>query len=356
MSERRAIKLFADAHVFDGPHQGTRRFLQGLYTELAKEPGLELYLAANDTEHLSNCFHSVKGRIHFLPYKSRTRYGRLIWEIPRMLRHHGIDFAHFQYISPFRQTCPYIVTTHDVIFDELPESYSLSYRLLKHWLYQRSASRAAVRTTVSETARQSVGRHLQLSVKSLELVPNGICPGMFQNISKQEARKYISERYGIEKYILLVSRVEPRKNHCLLVELFSNMQLARKGYHLVFIGSETHPVPELEAALGQIPAEESKSIHRLEQVPDADLAAWYRGAEIFVYPSFGEGFGIPPLEAAAMQTPVLCSNAGALGEFHFFGADHISPFDKEAFALRLKYWLQAPNDEGLLALRAPSGA
>ncbi|RYY91483.1 MAG: glycosyltransferase family 1 protein, partial [Chitinophagaceae bacterium] len=324
MNNTTPIRLFVDAHVFDGPYQGTRSFIGGIYRELAGRAGIELYLAARNVDALKEYFGENAG-VRFVPLRSRSSYRRLLLEIPALLRRHRIDFAHFQYIAPPLKQCRYIVTTHDVLFCDLPGDFSTGYRLLKRWLYRRTAQRADILSTVSAHAQHAMQQHLGINPERVHLVPNGVSPHFYGGTPKAEAARYILERYGLQRYVLLLSRFEPRKNHVLLLRLFFESGLHRQGYSLVFIGSRTLPVPGLDEAIGALSEEESAALHLLPAVPAGDLPYFYKAAELFFYPSRGEGFGIPPLEAAAAGTPVLCSNALALGDFDFFGPDHLDP-------------------------------
>jgi glycosyltransferase involved in cell wall biosynthesis len=78
------------------------------------------------------------------------------------------------------------------------------------------------------------------------------------------------------------------------------------------------------------------------------LREFLNGAELFVYPSLAEGFGIPPLEAGVLKTPVLCSSKTAMGDFQFFGDDLFDPEDTIEFQAKLKKKLEYKTNEGKL--------
>ena len=94
-----AMRLFADAHVFDKEYQGTRTFIKELYGSLAYNPGLEIFLGAYDTEKLRSIF-PARQNVHFIKYKSRSGVKRLVYDIPSLVAANKIDYAHFQYIVP----------------------------------------------------------------------------------------------------------------------------------------------------------------------------------------------------------------------------------------------------------------
>jgi len=153
----------------------------------------------------------------------------------------------------------------------------------------------------------------------------------------------------VDRFLLYVSRIEPRKNHRLILQAWLDLKLYEQGIHLVFLGHETIPVPSLGRMLDSLPASIRKFIYINSEVEDGDLLEMYRAAALFVYPSRAEGFGIPPLEAAAMRVPVLCSNTSAMKDFSFFGNNHFDPCDYPGFRRLLQETLAAPPDPVLLA-------
>ena len=351
MNPKQPLRLFVDAHVFDNEFQGTRTFLREIYLLLARREDIILFLAANDIENLKRIF-PQRPNIHFIAYRTHSSLVRLSWEIPRLLKKHAIDYAHFQYICPLVKSCNYIVTLHDVIFSEYPEEFSRGYRIVKKFLYKRSAWMADIITTVSEYSSRSIRAFLEVPSRiPIHIVPNGVGPKFFAPYDRQRSREYIANKYGVKKPILYVSRIEPRKNHVFLLQAYLQLELYKKGYYLVLLGSRTIRVPLFDKLLENLSPEMRHFIFMDSSVDDADLIEFYRAAEVFVYPSRAEGFGIPPLEAAALGVPVICSNSSAMEQFTFFGEYHIDPFDLQLLVSRLEAILiDLPSAERLKEL------
>jgi glycosyltransferase involved in cell wall biosynthesis len=351
MNNTRPIKLFVDAHVFDGPYQGTRTFIKGIYSLMGSRPGIEIYLAACDIDNLKRSF-AFAPNLKFIKYKSRSRYTRLLFEIPLLIKKHGFDYAHFQYITPLVKNCRFIVTVHDVIFNEIPGAFSRPYRHIKTFLYKRSAQHADILTTVSDFSKASIEKHLKIVKENIHLVPNGIDGSFFAVDDKKAAKERTKQKFGIEKFILYVSRIEPRKNHIVLLDAWLELELYKKNIHLVFLGSQSLKTPTLNKKIDRLPEETRKFIFISETVNDKELLDFYRAATLFVYPSGGEGFGIPPLEAAALEIPVVCSNHAALADYHFFDKDHINPFDLGMLKKRIMQGLESPVADAVLQERS----
>ena len=143
MNSDGSIKIFVDAHVFDGEFQGTRTFIKGIYSILAEKSDLQIFLAAHDIENLRSEF-AKNEKIVFIQYKTRSSLTRLLYEIPSILRKYEIHYAHFQYISPFIKRCRYIVTIHDLLFMEYPREFPLLYRLTRSIIFKRSTATADI--------------------------------------------------------------------------------------------------------------------------------------------------------------------------------------------------------------------
>jgi len=347
MSTPAGIRLFVDAHVFDSEFQGTRTFIKGIYTILAGQPGLVIYMAAFDTDNLKKNFPD-HDNIVFIKYRSTSGFTRLITDIPSIIRKYDIQYAHFQYITPVFKNCRYITTTHDVIFNEYPAEFSLTYRLVKNFLFKVSALRSDIITTVSAYSRKSIRKYLKVKSKEIHVVPNGVAEKFFVPYDKAASKSFIANKYGIGKFILYVSRIEPRKNHILLLKAWLELELYRQDCHLVLLGHQSIRVPGLDETLNGLPENVKRFIYIKSDIGDTDLLEFYRSALLFVYPSKAEGFGIPPLEAAALKTPVLCSNTSAMSAFDFFGEDLINPLDDESFKTKLQHAVNNPHNEAYL--------
>jgi len=339
----RSIRLLVDAHVFDGGFQGTRSFLKGLYSQLVKDNRFEVFLAARNTDQLE--FEFGKGA-QYLRLRSSSSVHRLALEWPRLIRKYSIDYAHFQYIVPPVKPCFFIVTIHDVLFNDHPGNFSLFYRLQKNFLYGHGAKKADLLSTVSAYSSTAIRRHLRISGKQIHLLPNAVADDFFEEYNKQQCISEIAARMGIDRYILYVSRIEPRKNHLRLINAFLRAELNEMS--LVMVGEETIAVPGLKNRLRSMRASEKNKLHFITGVSDEELLLLYRGAQAFVYPSEAEGFGIPPLEAAAACIPVLCSGSTAMASYDFFGEGLFDPSNEDELVSKLRKIIDTPPTQDQL--------
>lgn len=338
------INLFIDGHSFDKEFQGTRTFIRELYHEMAQQTDqIAFYIGANNTKNLEKEFASLKN-VHFIQYSSSSAMVRLNRDIPKIIKQYKIHFAHFQYIAPFRKYCRYIVTTHDILFNDFKEEFSFSYRAIRNILFRYSIKRADIKTTVSAYSKERISYYYSIPSPEIHVVKNGVSEDFYKAYDKTEEEHFIENTYGICNYILYVSRLEPRKNHILLLRSYLGKKLYEKGISLVFIGRSTIADTELENTINSMPQEAKIRFFRIDQVDNDALLRFYRGARLFVYPSKAEGFGIPPLEAGAMKIPVLCSDKTAMSDFTFFGDRFFDPQNKSDFEHKLDQLLFSEHD------------
>jgi glycosyltransferase involved in cell wall biosynthesis len=329
------MKLFVDAHIFDSHNtEGVTTYLKGLYLAVIRQnPSFELYFAAHNIENLQKIFgnHSF---VHYIQYKSKNKYYRLAIELPQIIRKNKIDIAHFQYITPLRKTCREIVTIHDILFKDFPQYFPYSYKLTKNILFRRSAHRADLLFTVSEYSRKRIAKHYNIDENSILITPNAVSEDFFSaNTNNSEKLK---QHYNYDKYILYVSRFEPRKNHITLAQAFVNLRLWEQNIKLLFVGAKTIPVEDFDTFYNSQPIEIQQQILHIPQVTFDELLLIYKGASLFVYPSIAEGFGIPLIEAAAAGIPCICSNNTAMNDFYFFKDVFFNPTNEQELEAKIK--------------------
>jgi glycosyltransferase involved in cell wall biosynthesis len=341
LSPKPPLRILVDAHVFDEVHQGTRTFLKGLYTELIQlMPEVHFYFAAFGTEGLRREF-GDHPNVHHVQL-GRSKVFRLLFEMPFLIWRHKIDFAHFQYITPVIKNCKFIVTTHDILFNDFQNLFPLKYRVLKNFLFRLSARKADILLTVSDYSRKSISRHYKIPISEIHVVPNGVSGKFFDSGTTGNSNQ-IMAKYGLDKFILYVSRIEPRKNHLLLLKAFYELELWRKDYKLVFIGKRDFLFGEIDTFIAACPAEYRNKILFLQNIDEGELLLFYRNASLFVYPSLAEGFGIPPIEAISSGTPTICSNATAMSDFDFLGDDLFDPVNLEEMKMKIGRKLENPD-------------
>ena len=310
------MKILIDAHKIGEKHEGTSTHLIGLYRALtALKTDWEFVFVGPYLAAMQEAFGSGANR-RYITLPTTNKFRRLLWDLPRLMRKEAPDYTHFQYISPLWQPTATLVTIHDLLFlePEFKAYFPWTYRWLNGLLFRLSAQRAKILCSVSAYGQRQLSDRYGINPDKITITPNAVSA---QKVSLEAAKKTMSE-YGLDRFILFVSRLEPRKNHKALWGAFQALRLLEQGYKLVFIGKKEWMDPEFTEIVAQASPEMQQAVLWLEEIPHQDLWAFYRAAALFVYPSLGEGFGIPPLEAAAVGTPVVCARNTAMVDFDFF--------------------------------------
>ncbi|MFI5222101.1 MAG: glycosyltransferase family 4 protein [Bacteroidia bacterium] len=339
----RPIRIFIDAHTYDQIFEGTRTYISGLYRALLRKYPKEVVCSfgAVNTVNLKTDFGEFENS-RFVRYKYKSKMARMCFEFSRILKKQDYDFAHFQYVTPLFKTTKFIVTIHDLLFNDFPKEFPLAYRLSRNLFFHKSALQSDIITTVSNYSANSLIKNYKISAKKINIISsglnadssviaNGINDMFFQDFDKNESVNYIQKRFGIANYILNVSRVEPRKKQSMILRTYLNKKLFEKGISLVFVGKHAIGSSDFDDLMKHLPEEAKHFVFHFEQVTQEELIHFYRAARFFIYPSIAEGFGVPPLEAVASKVPTICSNQTALSDFTFFGKYFFDPNDENEF-------------------------
>ncbi|HVX67513.1 MAG TPA: glycosyltransferase family 1 protein [Bryobacteraceae bacterium] len=245
---------------------------------------------------------------------SRNPWVRLGFDLPRLLRTDRPDLVHVQYTAPPSCPAPIVASVHDVSFLEHPEYFTAARGLQLRLTVKHTVKRAARVITSSEFSRNAIARFYGIDPERITVVPNAAAP-LFRPLPHQESAAWVSRRFEIPTpYILTVGDLQSRKNQAGLIRAFAEMLRARPElpHHLVLAGQESWhaAVVHRAAACSGV----AGRIHFTGFVSDDELVRLYNGCQVFVFPSFYEGFGLPVLEAMACGRPVACSNSSALYE------------------------------------------
>lgn len=328
--------IFVDCHVFDGNLQGTTTYLKGLYHELIKDKSKNFFLAAHNIEKLQSIF-GIYENVTYLQYSSKNKFFRLLFDIPKLITQNKIDYAHFQYVVPPVKRCKYIVTIHDILFLDFPEYFPRFYRIKNSFLFKYSANKSEVVLTVSEYSKERIERHFNIS--DVKIIPNAVDSEYFKQYNKENEAQVVKNKFNLENYFLFVSRWEPRKNHLTLLKTFVENGYYKK-YKLVFVGDDAIENKRYNNYYNLLGNEVKEQIISLKKIGFHDLVHLVRASTLSVYPSFAEGFGIPPLESIASSIPTVCSNTTAMSDFKFIGNCLFDPSSSDDLNLKIMIALQ----------------
>jgi glycosyltransferase involved in cell wall biosynthesis len=289
-------------------------------------------------------------------WDTRSPWRRILWEqtslaaISRKMHLvHGLAFA-----APFVSSCPTVVTVHDLSFLRYPDAFRTGNRSYLSLITRASTRRAARVIAVSASTRQDVINFIGVPPERVTVVPNGVNPE-FSPADPDEVSDF-RQRTGLPaRYILFLGTLEPRKNLVRLVEAYALLRSRARDNAdptaptippLVIAGAKGWFYQEIFARVTDLGLADQVIFPGF--VPVEELPWWYRGAEIFVYPSLFEGFGLPVLEAMACGVPTITSRSSSLPEVAGDGAILVEPEDVEQLAGAIHRVLTDPSLAGQL--------
>jgi glycosyltransferase involved in cell wall biosynthesis len=305
------MRFAVDAHAIGRHLTGNEVYVRNLLSALATEAAdceLVAYVSADDV------FRTLPSRIHARRV-STNPFLRLGLDLSAKVWQDRPDLLHVQYTAPLGCPVPVVVSVHDVSFLEHPEYFPWERALQLQWTVRRTVRRAARILTGTEFSRASILRaYGDLDEDKVVTVPNAAASD-FRPVSRDSAAATVREHFSIPApFLLSVGDLQPRKNQIGLIRAFARLVRAYPQFkhNLVLAGKETWFAERVHEA-----ARDSGVAERIRFfgfVSDQDLLQLYNACDLFVFPSFYEGFGLPALEAMACGRAVVCSNTSALPE------------------------------------------
>ena len=321
----RGMVIGIDARMY-GPKVGgggLGRYLEQLITqlqEIEKQNRFVLFLKPNnfdDCQITNPLFSKIKIDIHWYTLREQ-------WALGKIIDDYHLDLVHFPHWNvPWKIKTPFIVTIHDLILLDDPRSAKTPPRpplihFIKYQGYKKVLARAIKRArhiiAVSEFTRQTVQKHFPTTAPEKISV---IHEGVTQFLS---ARPTPEPKKNPAPYFLYVGNAYPHKNLEFLISTFAMFKKTHPTSRLIIAGHE------------DVFFKKTKTLGVAEFISDptdADLQNLYSNAQIFIFPSRLEGFGLPPLEAMRADVPVVASNRGSLPEILGDAAVYFNPQSSE---------------------------
>ncbi len=247
-------------------------------------------------------------------------------------------------LPPFRHL-PTVLTVHDLIFRHLPQHHKRLNRWYLNLAMPLYVRRATHLIAVSEATRRDLMAAYGVPAEKITVIYEAADPRFGPRDALEQ--QTIRANYGLPPaYFLYLGTIEPRKNLLRLLRAWEPLYLAGEAPPLVIVGKRGWLSEPFFEAVERSPAREGLIL--TGYVLDDDLPALIAAATAFVFPSLYEGFGLPPLEAMACGTPVLCSNRSSLPEVVGDAALLFDPTDEEAIrAAMRRIWADEALREAL---------
>jgi glycosyltransferase involved in cell wall biosynthesis len=266
-------------------------------------------------------------------YKKMKSYWRSV-RLEKQLLKDGVEVFHgLSHEIPKKNKSSkikYVVTIHDLIFLRFPENYNRIDREIYKKKVEYACTTADKIIAISEQTKRDLMEFLKVPSHKIEVIYQS-CAASFHHISDYRYRHLVQKKYNLpENYILYVGTIEKRKNLATLVEAIgkSNTQLP-----LVAIGKQTDYTKEVMDMIDKYKL--GNQVALLQNVTFLDLPSIYQSANLFVYPSLFEGFGIPVLEALYSKTPVIAATGSCLEEAGGPNSIYVDPKNSDELAQQI---------------------
>ncbi|HTS78525.1 MAG TPA: glycosyltransferase family 1 protein [Bryobacteraceae bacterium] len=304
------MRFSVDAHAIGCHLTGNEVYIRNLLNCFARlDPDNEFFTYLSRPQAAG----AVPSHFRNLPV-SENPFRRLGFDLPLRLRRDRPALLHVQYTGPLFANVPLVASVHDVSYLEHPRFFTSFRATQLRITVKRTVETAARILTPSYFSRNAILRHYAIDERKLVVIPNA-ASSVFRPVERQVAAAFVERKFRIgDPFVLMVGDLQPRKNHLGLVRAFEALLQAHPQirHHLVFVGKETWSSKGLHRAVER--SRVADRVHFTGFVDDDDLVYLYGACDLFFFPSFYEGFGLPILEAMACGRAVTCSNTSAMPE------------------------------------------
>ena len=298
------MRIGIDCHVLDKTQTGVARYLINL---------LKYWENSGQAEFI---FYSAKNVKNPLNISSTALYYN--WSLPRRAKKDKVDILFLPfYMRPFFCKVPTAVAIHDISYAIHPEWFDFYHRFIYNFLTRRAIKKSKMIFVCSEYTKKEILRHFKPSPDKIKVVLFA-ADDKFNNQKDLNRIQEIKQKYGLKnRYLFYVGSIFNRRHVWETIKAFELLKTARPELveGLLISGRNlTKPFQDIDAEIKKINKRFPDTIIKTDYVDEEDLIYLYQGAELFIYLSEYEGFGLPPLEAMASGTPVLSTKKTSLAE------------------------------------------
>lgn len=253
---------------------------------------------------------------------------------PKLLKQYNFDLVHFPHFNiPLIYNEPFVSTIHDLTLSFFPgqKMTSMMHRFAYQMTIRHACKKATSIIAVSKNTRKDLEQLLSIPAEKIDVIYEAVESEHYNtNIDLAEIEN-IKKKYNIRKpYLMYVGVWRSHKNILGLLSGFAKILERGLDYQLVITGKPDPHYPEVMEKMKELGIE--KNVILPGFVPENELPTFFKGCELFVFPSFYEGFGLPPLEAMASGCPVVSSNTSCMPEILSDAAEFFDPYDHEDIA------------------------
>ncbi|MFH0833889.1 MAG: glycosyltransferase family 1 protein [Patescibacteria group bacterium] len=312
------MKIGIDARMYSSGFTGIGRYTFELIRGLARldtENEFVVFLNPEEFEHFSVPAGNFRGVKVAAPHYSLAEQTTFL----KQLNAEKLDLMHFSHFNaPLFYLGKSVVTIHDLTLSKFPgkKMNKLVHRLAYNLVLRRAVSHARKIIAVSQNTKKDLMELLKVNSEKIEVIWNGVGREFVPSVPTELSKKQLAKKFGIRQNYLLYTGVwRDHKNILGMLEAIAQIVEQQKDFEgeIVITGRPNRVyAPEIFAKVRELGLQDRFVFTDL--VSDQDLLQLYQNARVFVFPSFYEGFGLPPLEAMACGVPVVASNSSSIPE------------------------------------------
>ena len=351
-----AVHIALNAHLLSGKpgyrSAGIHGYIDGLLRHLPAAAPDDWRFTAFVGGANTRTYESVT--LHRASFDTESPARRIVWEQtiqPFSLARGGFDLYHaLAFASPLALLLPSVVTVYDLSFVHYPERLTTMRRLYLRWLTPLTVQRARRVIAISQSTARDLTATLGTPADKIDIATPGYDADVFRPLPADAIIAFRRSNKLPERFWLFIGTIEPRKNLVTLFEAYARIDPSKRLPLIIGGGSGWDTAP-IFAAVERLNL--SQFVQFVGFIPTEALSLWYNAAEVFLYPSVFEGFGLPVLEAMACGTPVIVSDASSLPEVVGSTGIRVPSHDTEAWRVALNrafdddQWRRLAHEHGM---------
>ncbi len=276
-------------------------------------------------------------RFSILRFKATNRYNRILreqFELPFKVKQADVDVLWSPgYTAPGVVYCPQAVTILDMQYKRYPEDLTWLAIITTDLLLKIASFRAQRFLTISEFSKSEIIHFTNIPKEKIDVTYLAANDFAFNNLPDAEVSKFLSKRVpSTEKYILTIANSYPHKNLHTLIDAFGKI-VNQIPHQLIIIGKPRLGEGRVKNSCANL--SQPDRVTRISGLNREELIALYQGADLFVFPSLYEGFGLPVLEAMMCKVPVVTTTKASIPEVGSDFAIYVNKPTSESFANKI---------------------
>ncbi|WP_338732245.1 glycosyltransferase family 4 protein [Mangrovimonas cancribranchiae] len=330
------MKIGIDAKWYFNGHPSGKVVVENLVNKLIEADFSNDYYIFLDKKDKNLVFPYKQSNVYLIYVPNRVNAFTNFFILPFYTSKYGLDVCLYQNYAPLFGAKKRVNYVHDALFIDFPEYFSLSERIY-FWPMKYLSKFSDHVITISHSEKERMATHRFSKKDKISVVHHGL--GLTKEPNSATNNLDIFKKYNLPKsYILYLGRLNIRKNIQSLLKAMPNIDDATS---LVIVGKDDHKTMDWDSLIKQLNI--TTRVYRLGFVPEEDISFLYKKACVFCFPSFAEGFGLPPLEAMSYGVPTVVSNTTSLPEVCGDASLYIDPNNEKDIALQINTILSDDN-------------